>query len=97
MSRKLYAAVEDTSTPTLKRGRLVGTYNWPFSFRLPKGVTILMSSAVLGKDGDKEHYRLPATFYDQDVGVRVEYLLSVRANRGGLKSSSKYVLGLLAE
>ena len=91
MSRKLYAASEDTSTTALKRGRLCGKYDWPFSFRLPKGVTILMSSAVLGKDGDKKRFRLPPTFADDEAGVHIEYLLSVRANRGGFKANSKYV------
>ena len=94
-SRKLYSAVDDTSTSTLKRGRLSGTYEWPFSFRLPKGVSIVMSSAVLGFDGDKQRYRLPPTFADEEAGVQIEYLLSVRANRGGFKSSSKYVCMLL--
>ncbi|KAH9945423.1 uncharacterized protein BXZ73DRAFT_38262 [Epithele typhae] len=92
MTRKLYSAVEDTTVPSIKRGRLRGTYKWPFSFHLPKGVNILMSSAVLGVDGEKERYRLPPTFSDEDAGVNIEYMLSFRANRGGFKPSSKLVV-----
>lgn len=91
ISRKLYAATDDTSTPVLHRGRLhKGAHEWPFAFHLPKGVEI-MYSRVLGRDGERKAYRLPPTFADMQGGVVVEYQLAVRANRAGLRARSKCV------
>lgn len=85
ITRTLYSAADDTNS----RGRVPkGEYAWPFVFHLPKGVQILRS-AVMGKWGDKKDYRLPPTFADERGGIVIEYLLSVRANRAGLRAGSK--------
>ncbi|KAI0635876.1 hypothetical protein C8Q77DRAFT_1155628 [Trametes polyzona] len=96
-STTLYAAAEQSPTSPngslLKRGRLKGQFDWPFSFRLPKGVSILSG---IGTDSDAErvNYRLPPSFSDEQSNVHVQYSLVLRVNRGGFKTGSKLTVPL---
>ncbi len=79
-------------TSLLKRGKLKGHYDWPYSVRLPKGVSIL--SAILDSRAERTNYRLPPSFSDEQSNVHVQYMLVVRVNRGGFKSGSKCALAV---
>ena len=95
MSRTIYSAADklpdgpESSTAITKRGRLKGRYDWPYSFRLPKGVSILSS---ITPDGEtmRQSYRLLPSFRDEHSSVDIQYSLVVRVNRGGLRKGSKY-------
>lgn len=71
----------------LKRGRLQGHYDWPYSVRLPKGVSIL--SAINDGRAERTNYRLPPSFSDEQLNAHVQYTLVVRVTRGGFKGGSK--------
>ena len=88
MSQKLYAAADGPSTSIFRRGRLTGKHLWAFSFRLPKGVDILPSTTP-GGNRQRQMYRLPPTFRDDEAGVVIEYQLVIRVNRAGFRSGSK--------
>ncbi|KAI0327814.1 hypothetical protein GY45DRAFT_1327117 [Cubamyces sp. BRFM 1775] len=92
-SQTLYSAASEphnthTATSFLKRGKLRGHHEWPYSLRLPKGVSI-MSSITTDGVAERENYRLPPSFTDAEANVDVQYLLVVRVNRGGFKSGDK--------
>ncbi|KAL7279161.1 hypothetical protein ACG7TL_007001 [Trametes sanguinea] len=95
--KTLYSAAEshaDVDSPSMfsaKRGRLQGKQTWPFSLRLPKGVSILSSITDDGT-AERENYRLPATFSDERAKVNIEYLLVARVSRGGFKGTSKLTI-----
>lgn len=95
MAQTMYSAADNPpqsseSSPVInRRGRLKGRYEWPYSFRLPKGVSIL-SSITSDGEGERRSYRLPPSFHDEQSNVDVQYCLVVRVNRGGLRKSSKY-------
>ncbi|OJT03374.1 hypothetical protein TRAPUB_6043 [Trametes pubescens] len=97
-SKTLYSAAEQSPgsdspvTSLLKRGKLKGHYDWPYSVRLPKGVSIL--SAILDSRAERTNYRLPPSFSDEQSNVHVQYMLVVRVNRGGFKSGSKLTVPL---
>ncbi|KAI0671684.1 hypothetical protein C8Q78DRAFT_791238 [Trametes maxima] len=99
-SKTLYSAADRNSDPDssptsfLKRGRLKGRYEWPFSFRLPKGVSILSSIALHGDASERAKYRLPPSFQDDLANVLVQYTLVARVNRGGFKAGSKLIIPL---
>ncbi|KAI0368609.1 hypothetical protein BV20DRAFT_968964 [Pilatotrama ljubarskyi] len=99
MSKTVYSAAEKNSdagsspTPFLKRGRLKGRYEWPYSLRLPKGVSILSSITAHGAT-ERENYRMPPSFSDEQSSVHVQYSLVVRVNRGGFKTGSKLTVPL---
>lgn len=90
-SKTLYSAAEQsTDSPAaslLKRGRLQGHYDWPYSVRLPKGVSIL--SAINDGRAERTNYRLPPSFSDEQLNAHVQYTLVVRVTRGGFKGGSK--------
>ncbi|KAI0359923.1 hypothetical protein OH77DRAFT_1419286 [Trametes cingulata] len=98
-SQRMYSAAEQNTdsvssvTSSLKRGRLKGRFEWPYSLRLPKGVSILSSITIDGKT-ERENYRLPPSFSDEQSKVFVQYSLVVRVNRGGFKTGSKLVVPL---
>ncbi|KAI0926199.1 hypothetical protein AcV5_008720 [Taiwanofungus camphoratus] len=71
----------------LKKGKLKGRYEWPFSIRLPKGVSLLSFNVGLQKN-----FRLPLSLSDSACGVRVEYQMTVRVRRGLLHAASKRVM-----
>ncbi|KAH9850287.1 hypothetical protein C2E23DRAFT_735463 [Lenzites betulinus] len=97
MSQTLYSAAEQSpDLPTmsfLKRGKLKGRYDWPFSLRLPKGVSIL---SAINPDSrvERANYRLPPSFSDEQSNVHVKYTLIVNLNRGGFKAGSKLTVPL---
>ncbi|KAI0649180.1 hypothetical protein C8Q79DRAFT_496480 [Trametes meyenii] len=98
-SKTLYSAAErslETDSPVsfLKRGRLKGSYEWSFSFRLPKGVSILSSIAIHGDASERENYHLPPSFSDDQANVHVQYSLVARVSRGGFKAGSKLTIPL---
>lgn len=90
MSQTMYSAADkpaessEPSPPITRRGRLKGRYDWPYSFRLPKGVSIL-SSITPDAETVRKSYRLPPSFRDEQSNVDVHYSLVVRVNRGGLR------------
>ncbi|KAI0833421.1 hypothetical protein BC628DRAFT_1414218 [Trametes gibbosa] len=92
MSDILYSAAERSpdapTTSFSKRGKLKGQYNWPFSLKLPKGVSIL-SAITPDSRAERANYRLPPSFMDAQSNVHVQYTLIVRINRGGFKAGSK--------
>ncbi|KAM5535990.1 hypothetical protein V8D89_010430, partial [Ganoderma adspersum] len=94
MAQTMYSAADNRpesseSSPAItRRGRLKGRYDWPYSFRLPKGVSIL-SSITSDGESERRSYRLPPSFRDGQSNVDVQYCLVVRVNRGGLRKGSK--------
>ncbi|OBZ72078.1 hypothetical protein A0H81_08019 [Grifola frondosa] len=70
-------------------GKLKGHYEWPFSLRLPKGVSIMSS---IEPESSRTNFRLPPSFSDRLAGVKVEYTLKVRVNRSGLRAGDKLVV-----
>ncbi|KAI0749321.1 hypothetical protein C8Q80DRAFT_1218531 [Daedaleopsis nitida] len=93
MSRILYSAAEsppDSPKPS-RRGRLSGRHEWPYSFRLPKGISILTSITTDGH-AERQTYRLPPGFSDAQSDVHVQYSLVVRVDRGGFRASRKLVV-----
>lgn len=95
-SKTLYSAAEQSpaspATSLLKRGRLKGHHDWPYSVRLPKGVSIL--SAITDGRAERANYRLPPSFSDEQSNAHVQYTLVVRINRGGFKAGSKCALAI---
>ncbi|EIW57486.1 uncharacterized protein TRAVEDRAFT_29565 [Trametes versicolor FP-101664 SS1] len=96
-SKTLYSAAEQSPsgspvTSLLKRGRLQGHYDWPYSVRLPKGVSIL--SAINDGRAERTNYRLPPSFSDKRLNAHVQYTLVVRVTRGGFKGGSKLTVPL---
>lgn len=65
--------------------RLVGKHAWPYSFKLPKGVSILDGGAY----DDRISYRLPSSFEDTLSKVSVDYYLQVHIKTGFLSSGYK--------
>ena len=94
MSQSIYSASDkspgnpESSSAVARRGRLQGRYDWPYSFRLPKGVSILSSITTAG-EAERRSYRLPPSFSDKESNVDVQYSLVVRVDRGGLRKGSK--------
>ncbi|PIL35629.1 hypothetical protein GSI_02357 [Ganoderma sinense ZZ0214-1] len=97
MAQNTYSAADkppeslEPSLTTAKRGRLKGRYDWPYSFRLPKGVSILSSITPDG-ESERKSYRLPPSFRDEQSNVDVQYSLVVRVNRGGFRKANKLVV-----
>ncbi|KAI1797174.1 hypothetical protein LXA43DRAFT_877820 [Ganoderma leucocontextum] len=98
MSQTIYSAAdkppessESSLAITRRRGRLKGRYDWPYSFRLPKGVSIL-SSITPGGETERQSYPLPPSFRDEQSSVDVQYSLVVRVNRGGFHKGRKLVV-----
>lgn len=90
MSRTLFSAAAQNSLPSLlRRVKLsAGQHEWPYSFHLPKGVSILSSVDMEGQS-QRQTYRLPPSFSDLQSNVHVEYSLVVRVSRGGFRSGGK--------
>ncbi|GBE88581.1 hypothetical protein SCP_1303980 [Sparassis crispa] len=82
----------DAPNTVKQSGKLKGRYEWPFSFKLPKGVSIVSHIDV---DSARKNFRLPPSLSDGISGVRVEYQLAVRVERGRLRSHSKLVVPIL--
>ena len=58
--------------------KLVGKHSWPFSFQLPKEVSV--------KDGDKPGtFRLPPNYTERASPAYIDYRLVVTVKRGFLK------------
>ncbi|TBU33570.1 hypothetical protein BD311DRAFT_774613 [Dichomitus squalens] len=84
----------EASSVAARRGRLQGRYDWPYSFRLPKGVSIL-SSITTNAEVERQSYRLPPSFSDEHSNVIIQYSLVVRVDRGGLRKGSKLVVPIV--
>jgi hypothetical protein len=65
-------------------GKLSGSYSWPFSFTLPKKVTLQHTSAE-----PPQTYRLPQTFLERLTIVSVQYDLTVNITRTKLRPDSQ--------
>ncbi|KAI0714275.1 hypothetical protein C8T65DRAFT_573497 [Cerioporus squamosus] len=93
VSRTLFSAAAQNSLPSLlRRVKLSGgQHEWPYSFHLPKGVSILSSIDMEGQS-QRQTYKLPPSFSDSEADVHVEYSLVVRVNRGGFRSGGKLVV-----
>ncbi|TFK94068.1 hypothetical protein K466DRAFT_477317 [Polyporus arcularius HHB13444] len=93
VSRPLFSAAAQNSLPSLlRRVKLgAGQHEWPYSFHLPKGVSILSSVDMEGQS-QRQTYRLPPSFSDLQSDVHVEYSLVVRVSRGGFRSGGKLVV-----
>ncbi|RPD60021.1 hypothetical protein L226DRAFT_486562 [Lentinus tigrinus ALCF2SS1-7] len=93
VSRNLFsAAAQNPLQSLLRRSKLnAGQHEWPYSFRLPKGVNLLSSIDMEGQT-QRQNYRLPPSFSDPQSNVHIEYSLVVRVNRGGFRSGSKLVV-----
>lgn len=98
MHRTLWSVEEsvnvlsDSSNSPKHSGRLRGKYEWPFSFKLPKGVSIVSHVDI---DATRKNFRLPPSLNDGICGVRVEYQLAVRVHRGRLRTGSKLTTPIL--
>ena len=68
--------------------KLKGEHEWPFSFILPKGVSILTH---IFSDAVRKKFRLPPSVDDDANRVYIQYQLEVRVVRSGFRGSSKYV------
>ncbi|TBU50446.1 hypothetical protein BD309DRAFT_1049067 [Dichomitus squalens] len=84
----------EASSVAARRGRLQGRYDWPYSFRLPKGVSIL-SSITTNAEVERQSYRLPPSFSDEHSNVIIQYSLVVCVDRGGLRKGSKLVVPIV--
>jgi len=76
-------------TNALPHSELQGHHEWPFAFRLPKGVSISEPAVVLMDM--PPIYPLPASLSNRTIanGVYMEYHLIVRVRRGHLHRDSK--------
>ncbi|KAI0787753.1 hypothetical protein C8Q74DRAFT_1253711 [Fomes fomentarius] len=92
--RTLFSAAEQepqSSRGHGKRGRLNHQHEWTYSFRFPKGVSV-MPPIAMDERLERQNYRLPPSFFDAQIGIDVQYLLVVRVNRAGLRAGSKLVV-----
>ena len=62
-----------------------GTYRWPFTVKLPKGVGIPFG----GPDGAVSKYILPASLTDARSKTAIKYELLVRIKKGTLSAGHK--------
>lgn len=67
------------------RKRLAGQHVWPYSIKLPKGVSILNGAG----NEDRSSFRLPPSFGDSCSKVIIEYRLQLRVKTGVLSSGYK--------
>lgn len=79
-------SISQPSSPSHGRfsGKLSGNYSWPFSFNLPKKVTLRPSSAE-----PSQTYRLPQTFLERLKMASVQYDLTVHFTRTKLRPDSQ--------
>lgn len=66
--------------------KLKGQHEWPFTFILPKGVSILTHIA---SDAIRRNFRLPPSIDDDVNRMHIQYQLEVRVARGGFRASNK--------
>lgn len=89
MTRTLYPATQqDILHPRTRVGKskLEGRHEWPFTFVLPKGVSILTH---IMNDAVRRKFRLPPSVDDDVNGVHVRYRLEIRVDRGRFRSTSR--------
>ncbi|OCH94826.1 hypothetical protein OBBRIDRAFT_788829 [Obba rivulosa] len=93
VSQQLWSSHEDTvKDPGRQPGKLQGQQEWPFSFRLPRGVSIL---SHLDPDSMRKNFRLPPSLSDSASGVTVQYELTVRVRRGRLRGGNKLFVPIM--
>jgi hypothetical protein len=68
-------------------GKLSGTYSWPFSFNLPKKVTIHPKP-----NEPSRTYRMPQTFLERLIKASIQYDFTVHFTRTKLRPDSQYVV-----
>lgn len=86
LSQQLWSVEMGDPAPhrgTTFSGRLIGDYQWPFSFSVPPNVEFNNAS------GNREMYRVPPSFSERLTRVHIQYQLIARIRRGRFRIDSQ--------
>lgn len=65
------------------KGKLLGDYQWPFTFTIPPMVDLTSAS------GARETFRVPPSFSERLTRVHIQYQLIARIRRGKFRIDSQ--------
>lgn len=72
--------------PVKFRGKLLGSYQWPFTFTLPDTITL---NGGDGPNREAPAWRIPPSFSERLTRVHIQYQLTVFIRRGKLRIDSQ--------